>query len=196
MVSAIVGLGLSIGKKLLAKKLGGGAQKGAGLLGGILGARAAKKAAKESAKLMDKSRQITQDQIAENDRWWNVKQAEDYTQRADVQNMVNTQRQMLMEQSARNKAANTVMGGTDEALALQNESMNQAVAQMGSDIAAQANSAKDSYEQQYRAQDAALNNQLAQSYQQQAQQVAQAGSQAANAGTQFMGTMMAGKKTV
>ena len=55
------------------------------------------------------------------------------------------------------------------------------------DIASQASSFKDNIERQYRAQDAALNQQQAASHQQQAAQTAQAASQAVNAGISLVG---------
>lgn len=102
--------------------------------------------------------------------------------RSDVQAAINKQRELLDEQYKRARATNTVAGGTDASLALQRESANRATADTMSNVAANAAEYKDNIEQQYRAQDAALNQQQAQNHQQQAAQISQAASQAVNAG--------------
>lgn len=167
----------------------------AGLISSIIGGATALGGAiwgsAKSAKYNRKARRLIQNQRDENRRWNDIKQAEDYTQRADVQAAIKRQRELLDEQYQRSKAANTVAGGTDESLAMQKEAANSSLAQTATDIASQANAYKDSADQQYRAQDAALNQQQAQSYQQQAQQTAQAASQVVNAGMNLVGNGLA-----
>lgn len=156
--------------------IGGVAALGSAIYGGI-----------KSANANNKARDLIANQRKDNRDWYNLRMSQDYTQRADVQAAIKRQRELLNEQYERARATNVVAGGTDEALALQQQAANQSLSQTMTDIAAQAGSYKDNVEQQYRQQDAALNQQEVQSYQQQAQQAAQAGSQGVNAGLGLMG---------
>ena len=139
------------------------------------------------SKLNKASRGITQDAIKENQAWWDVKKNQDYTARADVQAAINRQRQILDEQYRNARATNVVAGGTDAQLALQKEAANRSLAQTTTDVASNAAAWDDSNEDKYRARDAALKDQLSQSYQQQAAAISQAGSQAVSSGIQLAG---------
>lgn len=156
--------------------IGGVAALGSAIYGGI-----------KSSKANNKARDLIQQQRRDNRDWYNLRMSQDYTQRADVQAAIKRQRELLNEQYQRAKATNVVAGGTDEALALQQQAANKSVSDTMTDIAAQAANYKDNVEQQYRAQDAALNQQQVQNYQQQAAQTAQAASQGVNAGLGLMG---------
>lgn len=156
--------------------LGGAASLGGAIYGAI-----------SSAKNNKKARALIQKQRDDNRAWYNTRMAEDYTQRSDAQAVLTKQRELLQEQYKQGKASNIVSGGTDEGLALQKEAANNAMAQTMSGIAANAASYKDSVENQYRAQDNALNQQQVQTYGQQAQQASQAGSQLAAKGLNLMG---------
>lgn len=157
------------------------------IIGGVGALGSAIYGAAASAKANNRARRLIQQQRDDNREWYNIKSAQDYTQRADVQAAIKRQRELLDEQYKRARATNAVAGGTDEALALQKKAANQAMAQTMTDVAAGAANYKDNIEQQYRSQDAALNQQQAQSYQQQAAQTAQAASQAVNAGLGLVG---------
>lgn len=124
---------------------------------------------------------MIQNQRDENKRWYDQKMAEDYMQRSDVQNVLRKQRELLNEQYQRARATNIVAGGTDESLALQQDAANQTMADTMANIAANASNYKESIEQQYRAQDAALNQQQIGVEQAQAQSIAQAASQMGSA---------------
>ena len=156
--------------------IGGAAALGSAIYGAI-----------KSSQANNNARRLVQQQRDDNKEWYNIKRSQDYTQRADVQAAIKRQRELLDEQLKRARAANVVAGGTDESLALQQEAANRAVAQTMTDIAANGAAYKDNVENQYRAQDAALNQQQVQSYQQQAAQTAQAASQAVNAGVNVLG---------
>lgn len=160
--------------------IGAVASLGSAIYGGI-----------KSSKENEKARRLIAKQRADNKRWYDMKRGQDYTMRSDVQAAINKQRELLDEQYKRARATNTVAGGTDASLALQRESANRATADMMSNVAANAAEYKDSIEQQYRAQDAALNQQQAQGHQQQAAQNAQAASQAVNAGVKMVGEGLA-----
>lgn len=124
---------------------------------------------------------MIQNQRDENKRWYDQKMAEDYMQRSDVQNVLRKQRELLSEQYQRARATNIVAGGTDESLALQQQAANEAMGNTMADIAANAANYKDSVENQYRAQDATLNQQQAAAEQAKAQAIAQAAGQVGSA---------------
>jgi len=161
---------------LLSTAVGAVGALGSAIYGGI-----------KSSKLNNKARNILQGQIADNKAWYDTKMSQDYTARSDVQAAINRQRQILDEQYRNARATNVVAGGTDAQLALQNEAANRSLAQTMTDVASRAADYKDSVENQYRAQDAALKQQQQQSYQQQAAATAQAASQAVNAGLNLVG---------
>jgi len=123
----------------------------------------------------------------ENKNWYDIKMAQDYTQRADVQAAIKKQRELLDEQYKRARATNIVAGGTDESLALQKQAANQSLAQTTSDIAARAADYKDKVENQYRAQNYDLQQQEIQQNVQRANAVAQAASQVVNTGIGMVG---------
>lgn len=161
MVTAAIGAGLALGSAIY---------------GGI-----------KSSAANNRARKLIQQQRDANQRWYDTKMAEDYTLRTDAQAAINRQRELLNEQYKRARKTKVVSGGTDEAEALQKEAANRSLSDTTTEIAAQASNYKDNVERQYRAQDAALNQQQAQSYQQQAAQTAQAASQAVNAGINLAG---------
>jgi len=157
------------------------------IIGGIGALGSAIYGAVASSKNANKARQLIQNQRDENQRWYNTKMNEDYTLRTDVQNAINKQRELLDEQIKRANARSVVGGASEEQAALAKEAANKSVAQATADIAAEGANYKDRVEQQYRANDAALNQQQAQTYQQQAAQVSQAAGQAVNAGLNLVG---------
>ena len=156
--------------------IGGVASLGAAIYGGI-----------KSGKYNRKAEQLIQNQRDDNKRWFDIKMSQDYTQRSDVQAAIKRQRELLDEQYKRAKATNAVMGGTDEALALQKQAANESLSNTMTDVASQASEYKEGVENQYRHQDAALNQQQAQNYQQMAAATAQAASQAVNKGLGMVG---------
>lgn len=157
------------------------------IIGGVGALGSAIYGAIASSNANNKARKLIQNQRDENQRWYNTKMNEDYTQRADVQNAINRQRELLDEQIKRANARAVVGGASDESVALAKEAANKSVADATADIAAAGANYKERVENQYRAQDAALNQQQAQSYQQQAAQAAQAAGQAVNAGLNLVG---------
>jgi hypothetical protein len=157
------------------------------IIGGVGALGSAIYGAVKSSQNAKRARQLIQNQRDENQRWYNTKMNEDYTLRTDVQNAINRQRELLDEQIKRANARSVVGGASEEQAALAKEAANKSVAQATADIAAEGANYKDRVEQQYRANDAALNQQQAQTYQQQAAQVAQAAGQAVNAGLNLVG---------
>ena len=124
---------------------------------------------------------MIQNQRDENKRWYDLKMAEDYTQRSDAQNILRKQRELLNEQYQRARATNIVAGGTDESLAMQQAAANDAMGDTMAEIASQSSAYKEGIEEQYRAKDASLNQQLAGIEQQKGDTIAQAAGQMGNA---------------
>jgi HSP90 family molecular chaperone len=150
--------------------LGTAAQVGGAIYGAVKSSEANKKAMDLIAKQRD-----------ENKKWYEAKMAEDYMQRADVQNVLRKQKELLADQYQRAKATNLVAGGTDESLALQQQAANAQMGETMSNIAAQASSAKDAAETAYRTQDAALTKQQIGVHQDEADAIAKAAGQVGEA---------------
>ena len=104
---------------------GGVAALGSSIIGAISSASNARKA-----------RRLIQNQRDENQRWYNTKMNEEYTQRVDVQNAINKQRELLDEQVKRANARAAVGGASDESAAIAKEQANKAVAEATADIVA------------------------------------------------------------
>ena len=150
--------------------IGAAAQIGSSIYGAIKSSQANKRAEK-----------LLQNQRDENKKWYDQKMAEDYTQRTDVQNVLRKQRELLHEQYQRARATNLVAGGTDESLALQQAAANESMGETMADIAANAASYKEGVENQYRAQEAALNQQQIANEQNRAQAIGNAAGQVGSA---------------
>lgn len=150
--------------------IGAAAQIGSSIYGAVKSSQANKQA-----------QAMIQNQRDENRAWYNQKMAEDYMQRSDVQNVLRKQRELLNEQYQRARATNIVAGGTDESLALQQQAANKTMGDTMADIAAGASAYKDSIEQQYRAKDDAINQQLIGVQQAKAQSIANAAGQVGSA---------------
>lgn len=123
----------------------------------------------------------------ENKKWYEDKMSEDYTQRSDVLNILRKQRELLAEQYKRARTTNVVAGGTDESLALQQEAANATLGETTANVAAQAADYKEAVEGQYRATEAALDQQEMGIHQQQAQAIASAAGQVGKAVSGLMG---------
>lgn len=150
--------------------IGAAAQVGSSIYGAIKSSQANKRA-----------EDMIQMQRDANRKWYDQKMSEDYMQRADVQNILRKQRELLDEQYQRARGINIVAGGTDASLALQQQAANKTMADTMADIAAGAEAYKEGIEDQYRAQDAALNQQQIGVEQAKAQSIAQAASQMGSA---------------
>lgn len=150
--------------------IGGALQLGSTIYGAIKSSQANKKAM-----------ELLQNQRNENKKWYEQRMAEDYTQRADVQNVLRKQKEMLAEQYKRARATNVVAGGTDEALVLQQREANETLGDTTANIAAQSEAYKESVENQYRQREAELAQQEIGHYQNQAQAISTAAGQVGSA---------------
>lgn len=158
--------------------IGGVLNLGGSIAGGIASSRANKKA-----------NNMLQQQKERNQAWYDRNYNQDFTQRADAQNIINSTREMLQERSQRSAATNAVMGGTDEALAMEKEAQNKAVAQVTSNIAAQADNHKDRIEQAYMNADSSITQQQIGNQQQKAQNISQAVSGASAGAAGIVGSI-------
>ena len=150
--------------------IGTAAQVGSSIYGAIKSSQANKRA-----------EDLLRNQRDENRKWYEERMAQDYTQRADVQNVLRKQRELFQEQYNRARATNVVAGGTDESLALQQAGANETMGETMADVAANAADYKDAVEEQYRAKDAALDQQEVAIQQNKAQQIANAAGQMGSA---------------
>lgn len=150
--------------------IGAAAQAGSSIYGAVKSSQANKRA-----------QQLIQNQRDENQKWYEQKMNEDYTSRTDAQNVLRKQRELLQEQYQRARATNAVAGGTDESLALQQQAANDAMGETMANLASQAEAYKEGIEEQYRANDAALNQQQAQLEQTKASNIAAAAGQMGSA---------------
>lgn len=140
-----------------------------------------------SANANRKANALINTQKKDNRKWYDNQMSQDYIQRSDVQAVLKKQKELLDAQYDRAQATSVVAGGTDEALAMQKAKANEALADTMTNIAGQAASYKDSVDQQYRQQDAALTQQQIGVYQNKAQQIAAAAGQGVTAGLNLVG---------
>lgn len=132
-------------------------------------------------------------QKAKNQAWYDREYNQDYLQRSDAQAVLENTRKFYDERLARSAATNTVMGGTDEALAMQRAQANEAQAQTMADMNAQATAHKDAIQQSYMNADAGLAQQQIAIQQQKGQNIAQAASGASAGAAGIVGSIF-GKK--
>lgn len=119
----------------------GSAMKLAGAIGGGI---AASKAAREQSKRLDQ-------QMQENQDWYDRRYNEDATQRADAQRLLTMTEEAIKNRNRQAASAAAVMGGTTESVAAQKAANNAALADTVSQIAADAANRKDAIEGQYMA---------------------------------------------
>lgn len=119
----------------------GSAMKLAGAIGGGIAAR---KAAREQSKRLDQ-------QMQENQDWYDRRYNEDATQRADAQRLLTMTEEAIKNRNRQAASAAAVMGGTTESVAAAKAANNAALADTVSQIAADAASRKDAIEGQYMA---------------------------------------------
>lgn len=131
-----------------------------GLIGSALGAVGSIFGGISASKAMKKAKKNVQNQLKENQDWYDRRYNEDATQRADAQRVLSLTEESIKN---RNKAAagtQAVMGGTEESTAAAKAANNQALADATAQIAVSGEQRKDAIEQQYMENKQDLNNQL------------------------------------
>lgn len=146
---------------------GAGLQLASGIFGAVQGRKSAKRAKK-----------MIEGQKDRNQSWYQKNYNEKYTQRADVQDALQQTSKLLSERTKRTAATGAVMGGTDEAIAMDKQAANQALADAAAQISAQGAAYKDNIDQQYRSMDDSLTQQQIEVEMRKAQNMAAAASRA------------------
>lgn len=159
---------------------------GVNVLGGVAGAIGSSRAQKKADKMVAQQKQ-------KNQAWFDRQYNQNFLQRSDAQRVLENTRKFYDERMKSSAARNTVMGGTDEALAMDKAAANEAVADTMSGINADASAYKDAIEQNYLNADAALAQQQIAGQQQRAQNIAQAGSSMSSAGAGIIGSVLSKK---
>ena len=155
----------------------GAAIQGASAIGGAIASSQANK----------KMMQLIGDEEERNRKWYDLEMSKDWMQRPEAQNALRKVKELLKDQYQRTKATNVVAGGTDEALALQQQGANEVVGETGATIASQAAAHKDEVESQYQAKQSALNQQKMAVLQGKADNIAAAAGQMGKAVSGLMG---------
>lgn len=165
-----------------------GALIGAGvnLLGGVAGAIG-------SARAQNKADEMVAGQKAKNQAWYDRNYNQNFLERSDAQQVLENTRKFYDERMQRSAATNTVMGGTDEALAMEKAAANQAVSDTMAGINADASAHKDAIEQNYLNVDSALTQQQIAGQQQKAQNIANAASGVSKMGAGIVGSVLSKK---
>ena len=140
----------------------------------IFGGSKASKAANQANKLIEQ-------QQTDNQKWYDRRYNEDYSQTAEAQNLMNYARQEAEKQFRRAEGAAAVAGGTEESVARAKRDANEMLSQTASNIAAQGTARKDAIEQQYLNTKNSLTQQQVQNLQQKAQNISAAAGQASSA---------------
>ena len=161
---------------------------GAGLnvLGSVAGAIG-------SARAQKKADGMIKAQKEKNQAWYDRNYNQNFLERSDAQAVLENTRKFYDERVGRAAATNTVMGGTDEALAMEKAGANQAVSDTMAGISAEASDHKDRIEQNYLNADSAISQQQIAGQQQRAQNISQAASNASKLGANIVGSVL-GKK--
>lgn len=151
--------------------VGAGMKVGGAIFGGI-----------SASKAMKKMKQNIQNQMRENQDWYDRRYNEDATQRADAQRLLTMTEDSIRKRNQAAAGAQAVMGGTEESVAAAKEANSQALSDTTSNIAAAADQRKDAIEQQYMATKSNLNQQLNDLTQKKAQAISSAVQGVADAG--------------
>lgn len=140
---------MSIFKGSIGSMVGSGLKIGSSIFGGI-----------KASKAMNRVRDNIKAARTENQNWYNRRYNEDATQRADAQSLLNNTRELLMRKAQNAAATNAVMGGTDEAAALDKADSNDTLASTIDKLNTAADARKDRIENDYRTRDGGYQSQL------------------------------------
>lgn len=156
--------------------IGGGLKVAGSIFGGI-----------SASKAMKRAKSNINNQLKDNQNWYDRRYNEDATQRADAQRVLTMTEESIKNRNKAAAGAQAVMGGTDESVAAAKEANNKALADTTSQIAAAAEERKDQIEQQYMSRKDSLNQQLNDLEMKKAQNTSQAIQGVAGAGADIAG---------
>lgn len=128
---------------------GGALKMGGHIFGGI-----------KASKAIKKVKDNINNELKENQNWYDRRYNEDSTQRADAQRILTMTQDSIRQRNRAAAGSQAVMGGTDEAVAAARAANNAALADATSQIAVAGEARKDNIEQQYMSTKATLNSQL------------------------------------
>lgn len=134
---------------IIGSAIGGALGIGAGIFGGISASNA-----------MKKVKSNIEDQVRDNQNWYDRRYNEDATQRADAQRVLAMTSDNIRQRNRAAAAAQAVTGASEESMAATKAANSQALAEAASQIAANGERRKDRIEGQYMDTKAALNDQL------------------------------------
>lgn len=140
---------MSIFKGSIGSMVGSGLKIGSSIFGGI-----------KASKAMNRVRDNIKAARTENTNWYNRRYNEDATQRADAQSLLNNTRELLLHKAQNAAATNAVMGGTDEAAALDKADSNNTLANTIDKLNTAADARKDRIENDYRTRDEGYQSKL------------------------------------
>ena len=134
---------------MLGSAIGGTLGIGASIYGGI-----------SASKAMKKIKRNLENQMRENQDWYDRRYNEDATQQADAQAMLTKTADMIRQRNQQSAGTQAVMGGTEESVAAAKAANAQAMADATSQIAVNGENRKDQIESQYMQTKADLNDKL------------------------------------
>ncbi len=156
-------------------------------IGGALGIGGAIFGGISASKAMKKAKRNIENQMRENQNWYDRRYNEDATQRADAQRVLTMTNDNIRQRNQAAAGTQAVMGGTEESVAAAKAANNQALADATSQIAVNGERRKDQIESQYMSTKAELNEKLNALEQAKAGAVSQAVQGVAQAGANIAG---------
>ena len=134
---------------MIGASVGGALGIGASIFGGI-----------SASKAMKKVKKNIQNQMRENQDWYDRRYNEDATQRADAQRILSITEENIRNRNQQAAGTQAVMGGTEERVAAAKAANAQAMADATSQIAVNGENRRDQIESQYMQTKSDLNQQL------------------------------------
>lgn len=158
-----------------------------GIVGAAVGAAGSIIGGISASRAMKKIKANLQQQMKENQNWYDQRYNEDATQRADAQALLTRTEEAIKARNAQAAGAQAVMGGNEESVAAAKAANNQALADATANIAVNADKRKDAIESQYMSTKASLNDSLNKLEQQKAEAIGKAAQGVADAAGKLNG---------
>lgn len=163
---------------MIGAAIGAGLKIGGSIFGGI-----------KMSKAIEKMKAQINNQLKDNQDWYDRRYNEDATQRADAQALLTRTEESIRNRNAAAAGAQAVMGGTEESVAAAKEANNKALSDAVTNIAVNADARKDQIEQQYMNKKGELQDKLNNLTMQGAQNTAQAVNGVASVGNDIAGIL-------
>ena len=163
---------------MIGAAIGAGLKIGGSIFGGI-----------KMSKAIKKMKAQINNQLKDNQNWYDRRYNEYATQRADAQALLTRTEESIRNRNAAAAGAQAVMGGTEESVAAAKEANNKALSDAVTNIAVNADARKDQIEQQYMNKKGELQDKLNNLTMQGAQNTAQAVNGVASVGNDIAGIL-------